>query len=912
MAATNVQAFPGDVTISSNLVVDTNTLFVDSVGNKVGIGSTTPGYALTVRKNTNTLLLESENGGTNADVNIDFKSYDSQDPVGARISAKDDSAFGSDILFSTRTGENGALTERMRIQGGGNVGIGTNAPNSSSLHVFKAAGASISVESSDSGSYGRLELGGPQGGFLDFKSPFSDDYDARLIYNVGQGPNGQLDIMGSNVAIDATTLFVDSVGNKVGIGTQTPISALDIVGGPNTGTTPALSIRGGIHTTSDLYVLNSYGVETGVGFGAKVIGMNIKNKVETDNTVEIRANTGGLTAAGAIYFGSDDRDQGVFGVLGADGAVGTTLTEKLTVRADGKVGIGTTTPRDKLHLYGSPMIQHQDHYAMVEATGWRKIGTWTAANTAARLKISFLGMNGYSAQSKAPGGETILYASCNNNNPTSVANASGIIHSHGAPVIDQVKFKHIGSTRTTFEIYAFIRSFPSMSMKVECNITSSFVKELVSGGAAVSDPGVDSATIGSAIFSHTFGNTGNVGIGTTGPLGKLQVQIADASAEGTTTWDNTKVLFGNMANANGQGLGFGVYTNSHASIISLAPGVAWRGLKYWGAYHNWHLGGEGTATMTLAENKLEVGGTIRVTTGTNDATGGEFSIDTNVGHIRRKINGNGVSLTSYDNFEFFVNATDGDAEDGTNALVIDNSGRFGFGTGSPADKIDVGAGGNIRLTNPAYKGVRLSNAIYFHEGGNANELSVPLGSIQAHDKYNNSGNFRAQLELRSQGGALVTLGQYGGVGIGTTNPGSVLDVRGSVSFTSPWIGNTTVNKAASTSASYFSLIPTNTVNGHVAYKVLIRYDPTTGGTYSPYSVAALTDWYPIGTNSNGPNYNGVKLLSTSHAPNGLDHSITVSGTMGLGFTVSGLRMQTASHFALGAFIARWYQIGTNT
>jgi hypothetical protein len=96
---------------------------INTFQGNVGIGSTTPGYALTVRKNTNTLLLESENGGTNADVNIDFKSYDSQDPVGARISAKDDSAFGSDILFSTRTGENGALTERMRIQGGGSIDI---------------------------------------------------------------------------------------------------------------------------------------------------------------------------------------------------------------------------------------------------------------------------------------------------------------------------------------------------------------------------------------------------------------------------------------------------------------------------------------------------------------------------------------------------------------------------------------------------------------------------------------------------------------------------------------------------------------------------------------------------------------------------------------------------------------------
>jgi len=38
----------GDVAISSNLVVDTNTLFVDSVGNKVGIGKTNPGSALDV------------------------------------------------------------------------------------------------------------------------------------------------------------------------------------------------------------------------------------------------------------------------------------------------------------------------------------------------------------------------------------------------------------------------------------------------------------------------------------------------------------------------------------------------------------------------------------------------------------------------------------------------------------------------------------------------------------------------------------------------------------------------------------------------------------------------------------------------------------------------------------------------
>jgi len=137
---------------------------------------------------------------------------------------------------------------------------------------------------------------------------------------------------------------------SVGIGTTSPIAALDINGGAENNTTPALSIRGGLYDESDLYVLNTYNVNTGVGYAAKVIGVNIKNKVETDNTVQLRDNVGGLTSAGAIYLGSDDENQGIFGVLGATGATGTTLSEHLTVRAGGNVGIGTTSPATYLHL----------------------------------------------------------------------------------------------------------------------------------------------------------------------------------------------------------------------------------------------------------------------------------------------------------------------------------------------------------------------------------------------------------------------------------------------------------------------------------------------------------------------------------------------------------------------------------
>jgi predicted aconitase with swiveling domain len=111
---------------------------------------------------------------------------------------------------------------------------------------------------------------------------------------------------------------------------------------------------------------------------------------------------------------------------------------------------------------------------------------------------------------------------------------------------------------------------------------------------------------------------GNVGIGTTNPLGKLQIDIPDASAA-TASWDSTKVVFGDIVNGNSQGLGFGVSTNSHASMISLAPGVAWRGLSYYSAWHKWYINDVEKMTLDASGNvgigtdnpycKLQVKGT---------------------------------------------------------------------------------------------------------------------------------------------------------------------------------------------------------------------------------------------------------------------------------------------------------------
>jgi hypothetical protein len=96
---------------------------------------------------------------------------------------------------------------------------------------------------------------------------------------------------------------------------------------------------------------------------------------------------------------------------------------------------------------------------------------------------------------------------------------------------------------------------------------------------------------------------------------------------------------------------------------------------------------------------LQVDGTIKLSTGTNDASGSEFNIDGTVGHIRRKIGGNGVSYTSYDDHQFYTNAAGGAAENGGQSMVIKSTGNVGIGRVSPSTKLSVD--GHIQSINDA-------------------------------------------------------------------------------------------------------------------------------------------------------------------------------------------------------------------
>ena len=320
-----------ELTVAGNVAVDTDTLFVDTVNSRVGVGTTSPDNALHIRNAIPAVLLD-----------------DSDDDTKVRITG----GAGGDLYVDSNWGGSGntgdiifreASSEKMRIAGNGNVGIGTTDP-AKKLHV-EHYGSAI-------GDFEGIRIANHATNLHATSRPAYEFVVSDINAGTGLG-NGKFAIgyRGSTTASRTDRLVIDNSGN-VGIGTTSPIAALDIDGGPENDTVPAFSIRGGLYSESDLYVLNTYNDSTvgGVGYAAKVIGVNIKNKVETNNTVQIRSNSGGLTCGSAMYLGSDDAISGVFGILTGDGAVGTTLTEKLTVRASGNVGIGDSDPDSILHV----------------------------------------------------------------------------------------------------------------------------------------------------------------------------------------------------------------------------------------------------------------------------------------------------------------------------------------------------------------------------------------------------------------------------------------------------------------------------------------------------------------------------------------------------------------------------------
>lgn len=728
----------------------------------------------------------------------------------------------------------GAINNYAAIFDNGNVGVGANAP----AEKLVVGNGNISIFNNNNIA-GKLFFGDPSGGGAYYTSFQAKSQTADIAYTLPAAQGATNTVLRNDGAGNLSWLSVASLGGWILTGNSGTNPTNNFIGTTDavdfvirTSNTERIRVKSGgnvgIGTTAPAELLHIVG-------GKILVGATTSSRIAIDpaatsiNQLETATNLNvrGGSASGHLFLGA-----GTTGNIYFETGLGV---RRMFIGTNGNIGIGTETPAEKLDiLNGNLFLSNSNNTApklifSEPSTSGTNTTSFEAQAQGANITYVLPATQGAANQVLSNNGSgTLSWTTVSGPTGTGTTNyvtkwssstglTTSIIFDNGTNVgvgttSPYSKF-HVQTTSTTGIVQGITLSNPQAAaagngeQMVFSGINPASDSHAAVGtilpGASHNDAHMFFSTRTSGVLSEKMRitNAGNVGIGTTTPTSKLNVEgVGSATELFRVSNDKNATKDSVMVFTSAGNVGIGTTTPAEKLTINYVGGLA-DPLKIsnsTGSTTTFHLTSD--QRMLFSPSTSSTATLVEIGTGTgNIVSAGVNFMKINSGTV---VSGSNVLSIQ---------------EAGTSYMTVTGDGNVGVGTATPTSKLDI-VGGVLTMDNGDFAGTRglrfrnttdgtgastgggiaqANNDVLYISAGSANNITfrqsggvtdaISFSSLSSNPQVATTGTNRLDINANS---ATVSIGgNTGNIGIGTTTPASKLDVEGGVSIGTTYSGS---------------------------------------------------------------------------------------------------------------------------
>jgi len=814
-------ALASDIRLYANQTLG---LMVSSSGN-VGIGTTSPGHLLEVRGTSDALSVGND---TNTQTYMRFAGSRTMfGYTGADAAIQGGSGKG--IRFNVNDDSFNSGTA-MYINSSGNVGIGTTSPKAK-MHIGPTALVSgytttrTTLAVSDTTNGAELILRG--------QSP-------RIWFDATAAGSGEIYMDGTNLnilsgnptSVGSSRLYINSSGN-VGIGTTTPSADLHI--GNND---PVIQI-GTANTTTGNARLEFYSKNDGSANAytlqfTKGTGVDRLDFIDGSGNARIVFKNGGYVGIGTtnptakLHISNTSGDANIL-LAGSSGQVlsidqnsirtttasqiaiftNSTTTNGLYINSSGNIGVGTTSPSEKLHVSGNVRIEGDltvnGSYTQID-TDVNTTEQWNVTNDGTGPAVTINQTGAQDIMDVQDDGTSVFYIEDGGNVGIGTTDPAAKLEIADSNYVDLLNLNRSGTNSVAFRV----GNLGSGDVALDVRLPSLSSRVGIRGAMSIGADYADGANTG---ISNGLVVQGNVGIGTPSPQEELEVKSASFSTVAVNTDRNTAgenigsfAFYGHNNATTPENL---LYSRVMGSMDSVTDGsesgdIYFQQINSGTIHETFRTNADGklklsqygsnsftgTAAYALA---VDSSGNVIETSYIPSSSSTDFVAvtgDTMTGGLNIEVSASNTQLklkrttSATGEFNIYTNTDSlyfNNVANTSYPMVIDSNDRVGIGTTTPDAKLNVTDGGTqVTISNTYLAHLQsASNCGLAITAGASSNNYIAFGDTDDYDEgiinYNNS---TRSFGFRTAGtGYDLTIDSSGNVGIGTTSPGAKLQVK---------------------------------------------------------------------------------------------------------------------------------------